>query len=293
MVKNITGQRTATRSPVAKVRRTGVRVLSRSTSSRPVPKLTTHIPIDRSIHDLPGIDLRLDEQRALFKILAGHYAEQPFSEMRSPDGTRYYFDNDQYSYADGLFLYGMLRHLRPARLVEIGAGFSSALVLDVTERFDIGTSCTFVEPHPNRYLSLVRPGDERRADLRVQNLQDVNPSLFAELSSGDILFIDSSHVDAPGSDVRKILTDVLGSLAAGVYVHFHDMFWPFEYPDAWRAPGISWNECPAVRSFLANGAPFEIVIWNELLHRSDPDLIAELMPLAARNPGGALWLRKI
>lgn len=224
--------------------------------------------------------------------IARFYPEQPFSAKLRAGGPRYYFENNGYSYADGLFLYGMLRHFRPRRFIEVGAGFTSVLVLDVNERFlDRSLRCTFIEPEPKRYRSLTRPGDDIAAELRVAELQQVPPELFAELGTGDILFVDSSHVDAPGSDVRKLLTEILPSLESGVLVHFHDMFWPFEYPDVWH--GRQWNELHAVRAFLAGGAPFEIVIWNEYLARAEPALFGALMPLAVRNPGGGLWLRKL
>lgn len=254
----------------------------------PKPALS---PVDRSLRDLPGIDLRLQSQRDLLRDLSRYYAEQPFPVKASASGPRYAFENDCYSYSDGLCLYAMLRHFRPRRFIEIGAGYTSALVLDVMDHFaDVAPRCTFIEPYPSRYQSLMRPGDELRAELRVQPMQEVESAIFFELAADDILFVDSSHVDAPGSDVRKLLTEVLPSLASGVLVHFHDMFWPFEYPDVWR--GRLWNEVNAVQAFLAAGAPFEILLWNELLARSDRPLLEELMPLALRNPGGSLWLRK-
>ena len=46
-------------------------------------------------------------------------------------------------------LHVMLRWLRPARLIEIGSGFTSALTLDTAERFlEGGVDCTFIEPFP-------------------------------------------------------------------------------------------------------------------------------------------------
>jgi hypothetical protein len=265
-------------------------------SQRPPPPppiaQPVHVHVDRSLRNLPGIDLRLADQRVLLAEIASFYEEQPFAEHARSDGPRYYFENDCYSYSDALCLYGILRRFRPTRLIEVGAGFTSALVLDVRETFlDGRLECTLIEPYPERYLSLCRPGDDERARLHARPLQEIDAQIFGALQANDVLLIDSSHVDAPGSDVRRLLGEILPSLRSGVLVHFHDMFWPFEYPDIWS--GAPWNEIHAVRRFLEGGAPFEIVLWNELLARTDRDMLEQLMPLALRNTGGSLWLRKI
>jgi hypothetical protein len=256
----------------------------------PVTRPIGPIVIDRSVRALPGIDLRLNAQRSLLTELASFYPEQPFTETPVAGGPRYSFENGCYSYSDALFLYGMLLRFEPARLIEVGSGYTSVLALDVKDRFLPGLDCTFIEPYPERYLSLCRPGDDSLAALHVQLLQSVDPKLFSPLGRNDILLIDSSHIDAPGSDVRLLLTAILPSLKSGVLVHFHDMFWPFEYPDVWQGNG--WNEIHAVRDFLRGNAAFEIVVWNEFLARTDRDFLAHTMPLCLRNTGGSLWLRK-
>ena len=70
-----------------------------------------------------GIDLRESAQRALLEEFARFYPEMPFTRAPSP-GLRYRFENQSYSYADGIFLYSMLRYLKPRRLIEVGSAFS-------------------------------------------------------------------------------------------------------------------------------------------------------------------------
>ena len=65
-------------------------------------------------------------------------------------------------------------------------------------------------------------------EIVPSGLQEVPAARFRELGAGDILFIDSTHVSKTGSDVNRLLFEVLPSLAAGVYVHFHDVQYPFE-----------------------------------------------------------------
>jgi hypothetical protein len=53
------------------------------------------------------------------------------------------------------------------------------------------------------------------------------------MEPGDFLFVDSSHRTFSNSDVTVIFMDVLPRLRAGVIVHFHDIFWPYDYLTEW------------------------------------------------------------
>ena len=88
--------------------------------------------------------------------------------------------------------------------------------------------------------------------------------------------------------------NVLPFLNEGVLVHFHDMFYPFEYPDDWvYGENRSWNEIYLMRAFLMNCDAFEIVFFNHYFWEVHRDDIMAAYPKYARNPGGALWLRKV
>ena len=73
-------------------------------------------------------------------------------------------------------------------------------------------------------------------------MQDVALEEFDLLENRDMLFVDSTHVCKTGSDVNHILFNILPRLASGVYVHFHDVFYPFEYPKRWGFGGRAWTE---------------------------------------------------
>ena len=70
--------------------------------------------------------------------------------------------------------------------------------------------------------------------------------------AGDVLFIDSSHILMPGSDVDLLLNRVLPRLPAGVLIHIHDIFLPFDYPPVWG--WRAYNEQQGVLPLLATGA---------------------------------------
>lgn len=247
---------------------------------------------ERDTRDVPGVPLHADEQRDLIAKFGCFYSDIPFAAKRSGE-LRYYFDNAYFSYGDAITLYSMLRCFRPQRVIEIGSGYSSAVMLDTNDRFLGGTvECVFIDPHPERFQSLLNAPDGARHQLIVADVQDVSLDHFQALEPNDVLFIDSSHVVRIGSDVVFLLSLVLPALKRGVLVHFHDVFWPFEYPQEWVLDGRAWNEAYALKAFLQFNSSFEILFFNSYLGVHHKDALLRHLPLFLRNPGGSIWLRK-
>ncbi|HYR43325.1 MAG TPA: class I SAM-dependent methyltransferase [Terriglobia bacterium] len=241
---------------------------------------------------LSGIDLREEDQMELLKELTVYYNEVNFPEKKQ-SSHRYYFENPNYSYADAILLYSMIRHLKPRRIVEIGSGFSSCVALDTNEvHFNRSIHCTFVEPYPQLLKSLLKPGDEDEIVIVPEGAQDADPRVFLELEENDILFIDSTHVSKTNSDVNYLLFHVLPVLKSGVYVHFHDIFFPFEYPMNWIYEGRSWNECYVLRAFLYGNQQFRIELFTSFMTRFHKEFFEAQMPLWFKNSGGCIWLKK-
>lgn len=245
---------------------------------------------DRTRAALPGIDVRADAQLALLPEFASYVAEAPFTDQPE-DGRRYGFDNRFFAYGDGLALYCWLRHLKPKRLVEVGSGWSSALTLDVNDLFlDGQLEATFVEPYPERLNSLLRDADRTRARVIAQPLHAVAGDVFDSLGPGDLLFIDSTHVSRVGSDVNRLLLEVIPALPTGVMVHLHDVFWPFEYPADWVFSGRAWNEDYLLRALLAGNDHLRIRWFNDYLRHHHAEAVTAAMPPWARNAGGSIYL---
>ncbi len=239
-------------------------------------------------------DLLLDElaMTQCLNRLSTFYADLPYQEQKT-EGLRYYYQNGFFEHGDGAVLFCMLRALHPRRYIEVGSGFSSCVAMDVNDRFfDRQMEVQFIEPFPERLLANLAEGDPYRLKILAKPLQDVPIEIFRELGDGDVLFIDSSHVAKTGSDVTDYLFRIFPELNPGVMIHIHDIFYPFEYLPQWLCEGRSWNEIYVLRAFLQYNSTFRIRYFNDYMGRRFRSLLQEKMPIAARNPGGSIWLQK-
>jgi uncharacterized coiled-coil protein SlyX/predicted O-methyltransferase YrrM len=245
--------------------------------------------------NLPEIALNKDQQFRLLEEYRQFYNELPFPEKQGQD-CRYYLDNDFFAYSDGIFLYSFLRKHQPKRIIEIGSGFSSAVILDTVEKFFLHRpEITFIEPYPERLNNLITAHDKSHIKIFDKKIQDVcleSPELFLSIESGDFLFIDSSHVVKCGSDLQLIMFKILPLLPPGVFVHFHDIFYPFEYPLEWLKDGRYWNENYLVRAFLAYNDEWNIYFFNTYVATFYNIFIKENLPLCFKNPGGSLYIQR-
>ena len=254
---------------------------------------------DGSVKVIPSIKLNEAFQLKLLKSFACYYSEISFME-KEVQNTRYYFDNSYFSYGDGVILYSFLRHFQPRKIIEIGSGFSTALMLDVNDIFfHKRIEVTLIEPHPNRLNRLLTSEDKNRCRVIYKQVQEVPVDIFQELSKNDILFIDSSHVAKTASDVVHIISNILPLLAKGVIIHFHDIIWPFEYPKIWFELGIAWNETYFIRAFLQYNEAFQILYFNSFMEKHNAHVLRKKMPLVLKSPSNvltpsntSLWLVK-
>lgn len=243
---------------------------------------------------MPGVDLRIDASLALLRDdLAPYVAE--YAPPDGPPGTAhgYYRDNSMYGRVDGEVLYAMVRHLRPARITEIGAGWSTRVIRDATARnaadgAPVGQHRVY-DPSADEVRERMGEG----VDLVALGAQDIPAAVFDELGAGDVLFIDTTHTVKPGSDVVRLLLEELPRLAAGVVVHVHDFFRPYEYPRfLMEEHGVYWQEHYLLQAFLAFNERFEVLIANHALGRLRHAEVAAVIPgLPSPSPGSALWLR--
>ena len=265
----------------------------------PMPDVNTieesYLRQNDTYRPMPGLNANDARQMEMLKSLSVYYQLLPFGDGYRRNKTRYYFNGDAwFSYADAIVLFSMINHFRPKRFIEVGSGYSSAVTLDTCEMFlDNQVKITLIEPYPDALYEATHDTDDVESLLLRTGVQAVDPALFQELNRNDILFIDSSHVVKYASDVLFLLTEVLPLIKPGVVVHFHDIFWPFEYPINWLQEGRGWNEAYFLHAFLIDNPHYEILYFNNYMAKVHPEEVEKAMPLCMKNSGCSLWLRRI
>jgi len=252
---------------------------------------------DRGLLD---IELNVEEQFDLLKTFKNRRGEFPYDFLNNKENhnLRYKFTKrPQYRYSDVIFLYNTILHLRPRRIIEIGSGSSSAVMLDLNDLFfDSSIHCTFIEPYPERLLTYLSDTDRKSCKVYKEKVQDVPIETFAALEENDILFVDSSHVSKVGSDLNHIFFEIFPRIKKGVWIHIHDIFYPFELPEHWILNNSRfWNESYLLRAFLMNNDAYEIKLFNSFLHSKFKDWFEKELPecLIDRNNTGSIWIKKV
>lgn len=263
----------------------------------PVPDLT-QIGDERweRKSELSGVDLHLDRAVDLLETELAPFLAEFDQPLRGPRGPgEFYVFNEAYESIDAELLYAMVRAKKPKRVLELGSGYTTLLISDACRRNagdGVATEHIAFDPYPRPHVI----GEEPPATTRFEPVSatDIPLAMFGELGSGDILFVDTTHTVKLGSDVNYIVLDILPVLAPGVYVHFHDIFLPWEYPRHWlEQMQYFWSEQYLIQAFLAFNEEFEVLLPAQALAREHPDLVRRHIPSAADGPSpAAFWLRR-
>ncbi len=198
------------------------------------------------------------------------------------------FDQDWFPRLDAALAYSFVREFMPRRIVEIGSGHSTRFMARAIRDQGLSTRLTAIDPAPRARLDGLKI---ERLQAPVQTL-GVEP--FAALAAGDFVFIDSSHVLMPGTDVDFLLNIVLPMLPAGVLVHFHDIFLPDAYPDDWQWRG--YNEQNVVATLVLSPAYEVVAASRYMVAFLGAEIAASTvgaLPIRAGASETSLWLRKV
>lgn len=212
----------------------------------------------------------------------------PFSKQ---DDRLYYLDNFWFHPYDAYVHASMMLEYKPARIIEIGSGFSTGLMLDINKQFfDNNIEITCIEPNPERLKEVIK---NRFDNIKFyeKRLQEIDLSIFETLKDNDMLFVDSSHVVKMNSDVLKIFFEILPKLHKNVIIHFHDIFNNFSYPTQWVLERRCWNETFLLRAFLQYNKSFSIEYFSDYMRAYiQQNNIETNLPI---NQGsGSIYLRK-
>jgi hypothetical protein len=263
--------------------------------------------------ELSGVDLRVEDALALLDGPlrpylaefrpplhppapgASRYTAEPSGLSAPAEPGRFWLDNRSYGCVDAETLYAMLRHLKPARVYELGSGASSHVIhLAGLASAEEGSPLehTVFDPFPFTASPMGPVAGIPVHPIRAENL---DPARFTALRAGDVLFVDTTHTVRTGGDVTHIFLEIVPRLAPGVAVHVHDVFLPHEYPRDWVVvERRAWAEQYLLQAFLAFNRDFEVVLPNYALARAAPDALRRAVPSfdpATVRPG-AFWFRR-
>lgn len=216
--------------------------------------------IRRSLREDRGldfIDFRAEQQLELLSNMDFVEEIKDIAD-REINGLRFNLANNNFGPGDFEIYYSMIRHIKPQRIVEIGAGHSTviaALAAQFNRRDGIETEIISIEPFEQPWL------EQLGVKVLRQKVEEVGMEIFDALTENDILFIDSSHVIRPQGDVLFEFFSLLPRLHPGVIVHLHDIFTPHDYPDEWVLTRRRlWNEQYLLEAFLAYNETWKSVV---------------------------------
>lgn len=218
----------------------------------------------------------------MLSVMADH---EPFYHNTKAGGIRPNWMSSFLSPLDAACLYSFVTHFKPARIVEIGSGNTTAFMARAIEDHGLATKLTCIDPQPRIEIGAL-PVEFQRRTLSIGDVPQM-----ATLNAGDFLFIDSSHILQPDFDVDIILNRILPRLRPGVIVHFHDIFLPYPYPQDWKH--YRFNEQNGLISWLLTGQLEPVFashfVWREMA--KDLTAICKDFPLHTKANGGSLWLK--
>lgn len=232
--------------------------------------------------ELVGLDMNDEGALALLEDVFPRYNEEfrrIFPTHGPPGADGFHLINGSFMAVDAHAYYALIRHLRPRRVVEIGAGNSTLVASAACERNlregGAAPQLTAIDPFPTPRL---KAGVAHLSRLVEDKVQNVPMELFASLEANDILFIDSTHVMREGGDVQFEYCEVLPRLAPGVFVHVHDISLPKPYPRVYFERHLYWNEQYVLQTFLAFNSRFGVVWPGNYMMTKYPERVCAVFP---------------
>jgi predicted O-methyltransferase YrrM len=267
----------------------------------PVPELADIQPSAWTTPSpLAGLDMNEDAAHELMDIILPPFLAEfraRFPVQASPD-KGFHLINGSYMAVDAHLLYGIVRHAKPRRIIEIGNGASTVIAVaaaDLNRAEGHPVEVSSIDPYPTAAFANGYPG---LSELIVKKVQDVPGSLFEGLERNDILFIDSSHVLRWGNDVAHLYLNILPMLKDGVLVHIHDISLPMPYPKVYFDLQLYWNEQYLLQAFLMFNRQFKIIWPGNYMMLKDPGKMLAVFPeiadMRAVYPSSeptAFWMR--
>jgi hypothetical protein len=260
---------------------------------------TDYIP-ERKIGN-SGFCLNRERQLSFLGRLMAPPIQDFFRELRSdpeinvgllgrdyrPEGL---IHNGYYPSPDAELYGAIIAEYRPARIIEIGSGYSTVIAHRSIRHFNIACDIHVIDPEPRRdvksFASEIEYKPVQESSLRDLRLSSNGPT---------ILFIDSSHITESGGDIPFLFCEILPNLPSGILVHVHDIFTPFDYPRNYAY--LYYTEQYALQALLANTSRFSVLFSTHSMSREYPrEMQAAFGPKVGADPlffGASFWMETV
>lgn len=248
---------------------------------------------------LIGIEIDAQQQKEFLSMISTRFKPEYDSfSLTQPDEDGFFLANGMFTHVDAQVYYSIIRQFQPKNIIEIGAGYSTLLAAKAIRRnIEEGRdSCNFITIEPSPASILQRKSLSDFVKVINSTAQEVPLDLFMQLAEGDILFVDSTHVLKTGSDVQYILLEIIPRLKKGVLIHFHDIFFPAEYPRQWLEKYRRFfNEQYALEAFLLFNDSFKIIWAGSYMHLNYPQALEAAFSSYQREDAwpASLWIRRV
>jgi hypothetical protein len=224
-----------------------------------------------------GIQGGIDAQVRWVDHCTGRYRPSLRNFQIHQNAVRMNGSDEGYGQVEADFLYCFVRSVRPKKIVQIGCGVSTAVCLIAAADEGYSPEITCIEPYPTDFLK--REHAAGKLILVPRKVEEVGANCSSSVRSGDLFFVDSSHTLAPAGEVNLILLEAMPRIAAGVYVHFHDIHFPYDYsPDTLSSALFFPHETALLYAFLLMNDCFEIAASLSMLHHLRLDDLVRFFP---------------
>ena len=175
------------------------------------------------------------------------------------------------------FLYCFVRSQKPQRIVQIGCGVSTAICILAAEDAGYKPEIVCIEPYPTEFL--VKQAAAGTLRLLAEKFEESTLPLAETVGGDGLFFVDSSHTLGPAGEVTQLICDVLPTLPAGAWVHFHDIMFPYDYsPNILTTELFFCHETALLHAFLLQNERYSIAASLSMLHHESPDELARCLP---------------
>ena len=129
--------------------------------------------------DLDDIDTSQEIQLSFWNRMCD-LTNDFFAMISDSIDTRYKKNNQMFCCCDALALYRMIIDYQPERIIEIGSGWSTCLMLDAFDRLKKKTSISCIDPFPERLYESIRDSDRDAIEVEENYVQSIPLSFFQD-----------------------------------------------------------------------------------------------------------------